>query len=372
MSSITAQQAKLDLKLVPKEKRLEIGKCNGRLNPEKIQREPHFKSFKIDKRKRFKLTLEIFRDIFKICPHVQDQDFDALPTDEEVVSFLRELRYTGEINSLSDVVIDHMHQPWRNFDALINKILSRKTTGLEKLRLSRAQIFKKPAFPKLTIVPVSTETPMGKSKRVKRPTKKSTETPIRGVVISETLKMPLTNKKEKVDVTHAKGIELLSQVALIKDAQFEEVRKKSMRDFYKTHPSGTGTVTKTAPSVAKIKPSTTSEGTSVEPKVPGAAKEESSKNRDQEKDNDDDKTQLDNELDSDSEHETDQSELGLESDHDESEENKEDDDDDEDETKITDKAKGDEDEEIDYSTSQFYNDVDIRKNEQVDADEGFI
>ncbi|GJV89406.1 hypothetical protein Tco_1533344 [Tanacetum coccineum] len=35
MSSITAQQAKLDLELVPKEKRLEIGKCNGRLNPKK-------------------------------------------------------------------------------------------------------------------------------------------------------------------------------------------------------------------------------------------------------------------------------------------------------------------------------------------------
>ncbi|GKA61447.1 hypothetical protein Tco_0760854 [Tanacetum coccineum] len=42
MSSITAQQAKLDLELVPKEKRLEIGKCNERLNPGKIQREPTF------------------------------------------------------------------------------------------------------------------------------------------------------------------------------------------------------------------------------------------------------------------------------------------------------------------------------------------
>ncbi|GJU06702.1 hypothetical protein Tco_1123132 [Tanacetum coccineum] len=45
--------------------------------------------FKMDKRKRFKLTLEIFRDIFKICPRVQGQDFDALPTDEEIVSFSR-------------------------------------------------------------------------------------------------------------------------------------------------------------------------------------------------------------------------------------------------------------------------------------------
>nr|GFB22159.1 hypothetical protein [Tanacetum cinerariifolium] len=42
MSSITAQQTKLDLELVPKEKRLEIRKCNERLNPGKIQREPTF------------------------------------------------------------------------------------------------------------------------------------------------------------------------------------------------------------------------------------------------------------------------------------------------------------------------------------------
>nr|GEV64549.1 hypothetical protein [Tanacetum cinerariifolium] len=42
MSFITAQQARLDLELVPKEKRIEIRKCNGRLNPRKIQREPTF------------------------------------------------------------------------------------------------------------------------------------------------------------------------------------------------------------------------------------------------------------------------------------------------------------------------------------------
>ncbi|GKC71062.1 hypothetical protein Tco_1116945, partial [Tanacetum coccineum] len=33
-----------------------------------------------------------------------------------------------------------MHQPWRSFAAIINKCLSRKTTTLESLRLSRAQI----------------------------------------------------------------------------------------------------------------------------------------------------------------------------------------------------------------------------------------
>ncbi|GKA35388.1 hypothetical protein Tco_0721879 [Tanacetum coccineum] len=61
-----------------------------------------FYKFKIDKRKRFKLNMEVFRDIFKICPR--------------------------------------MHQPWRTFAALIKRSLSGKTSGLDKLCLSRAQI----------------------------------------------------------------------------------------------------------------------------------------------------------------------------------------------------------------------------------------
>ncbi|GKA81806.1 hypothetical protein Tco_0788498, partial [Tanacetum coccineum] len=73
-------------------------------------------------------------------PRVQGQDFKALPTDEEIVSFLRDLGQTGEINSLNDVVVDQMHQPWRTFAALINRSLFGKKSGLDKLRLSRAQI----------------------------------------------------------------------------------------------------------------------------------------------------------------------------------------------------------------------------------------
>ncbi|GJR96037.1 retrovirus-related pol polyprotein from transposon TNT 1-94 [Tanacetum coccineum] len=51
-----------------------------------------------------------------------------------------ELGHTGEIKVLSDVNVNHMHQPWRSFAAIINKCLSGKTTALESLCLSRAQI----------------------------------------------------------------------------------------------------------------------------------------------------------------------------------------------------------------------------------------
>ncbi|GJX78149.1 hypothetical protein Tco_0324960 [Tanacetum coccineum] len=158
MSSITAQQTKLDLELVPKEKRLEIRKCNGRLNPRKKLREPTFQiildalaltpcyyhdtsyRLRMDKKKKFNLNLEIFRDIFQICPRVHGQDFDELPTDDVIVSFFKELGYTRDTKLITDVVVDQMHQPWRTFASIFNRSLSGKTTGLDKLYLSRAQI----------------------------------------------------------------------------------------------------------------------------------------------------------------------------------------------------------------------------------------
>ncbi|GJV98711.1 hypothetical protein Tco_1553963 [Tanacetum coccineum] len=171
-----------------------------------------------------------------------------------------------------------------------------------------ARKFKKPASPQLTTVPISPEGPTGKSK--------------------ETPEMPLSKKKEKVDVARGKGIELLSDVALTEEAYF-----------------------------AKIKPSITNEGTCVKPGVLDVTEEESSENEVESWGNDED----------DSNNEQDSSEVK-----DEFVKTPSNDSNDEDETKTTNKAEGDEDEDMDYTTSQLYDDVDIRLNEPVDIDKGFI
>ncbi|GKE28817.1 hypothetical protein Tco_1444201 [Tanacetum coccineum] len=77
MSSITAQQTKLDLDA------LALTPCYSAFLitadvPEvymyqfwdSVYKHDTFYRLKIDKRKRFKLNLEVFRDIFKICPRV--------------------------------------------------------------------------------------------------------------------------------------------------------------------------------------------------------------------------------------------------------------------------------------------------------------
>nr|GEU55982.1 hypothetical protein [Tanacetum cinerariifolium] len=96
--------------------------------------------FRMDRKKNFYLNLETFRDIFQICPRVHGQEFNELPTDEVIVSLFKDLGHTGEIKSITDVVIDQMHQPWRTFATIIDISLSGKTTGLDKLRLFRTKI----------------------------------------------------------------------------------------------------------------------------------------------------------------------------------------------------------------------------------------
>ncbi|GKC84998.1 hypothetical protein Tco_1140715, partial [Tanacetum coccineum] len=329
----------------------------------------------MDKKKKFYLNLETFRDIFQIFPKVHGQDFDELPTDEVIVSFFKELGHTGEIKSITDVVVDQMHQPWRTFATIINRSLSGKTTDLDKLLHADEE----PKFAKKKV-----------------PVMKTTRKQSLGVALRDTPVMSLSKKKEKVIVDKGKGIKLLSEVALTKEAQVKEVRKKSMRDFYRTHPSDSGKVTKIPPSDAKIKPYVTYEEIGAklgrDEDDSNNDHDSSSEGSDQENDSGDDITQSDKEKRSDSEQETDKNETGSESDQQENEEEIEDDEeekedkvvktpsnytptDDEDETneesKVKDNAEGDEDKGMDYTTNQF-DDVDVRLNDPVHADEGFI
>ncbi|GKA42560.1 retrovirus-related pol polyprotein from transposon TNT 1-94 [Tanacetum coccineum] len=382
-----------------------------------VHKHDTFYRFKMDKRKRFKLTLEIFRDIFKICPRVQGQDFDALPIDEEIVSFLRELGHFGEINSFNDVIVDQMHQPWRTFAALINRSLSRKTTSLDKLCLSRAQILR-PTQIYGAILPESLTSPEMKETKAYK-TYLDFATGATPPKITRKFKKASPSKKDlnlnlvpvdeepkstKKKVPAKKTTRKQTSGVFIRDNSVESSSKRKE----KTHPSGSGTVTKSAPSATKIKPLVTNKGTGAKPGVPDVTEYESTESEaeswgndkddinddhdlsgednDQENDSDDDKTQSDNENESNSVHESDENETSSKFDHQENEEEdenaeeeKEDEyvrtpsyyypTDDEDKTNVDDNAEGDEDEEMDYTTSQLYDDVDIRLNKQVQADD---
>nr|GEW58794.1 hypothetical protein [Tanacetum cinerariifolium] len=75
-----------------------------------------------------------------ICLRVTGQSFVEPPFEEEILAFIRFLRHSAVIRTLTDVNINKLYQPWRSFAAITNKCLTRKSSGYDSLRLSQAQI----------------------------------------------------------------------------------------------------------------------------------------------------------------------------------------------------------------------------------------
>ncbi|GJR22487.1 hypothetical protein Tco_0971014 [Tanacetum coccineum] len=301
------------------------------------------------KKKRIQCYLRIFRDIFQICPRVPGRDFNALPSEEDTIYFLRDLGHTGVINSLNDVVVDQMHQP----------------------KFKKASLSKKES----ELVP-GDEEPVKKGKRLKTPAKKSASKPATGIVIREP---PVETKskrkeKEKVDVAHGKGIELLSEVALSEKAQMKEARMKSLRDFHKTHPSGSGTVAEKPPSVEKITPTVTSEGTGDKPGVP-STNDDSSESESESWGNDEDDSNNEQESSDESskqENESEEQELDSEQDEESDDDDQEQEDFDQENESEDDEMKSDEEQGMDDTTDQFDDDADARLEEPTETATGIV
>ncbi|GJZ15705.1 hypothetical protein Tco_0551382 [Tanacetum coccineum] len=141
MTTTAAQQVALNNALVPLEKRVEIDKCNMKINPAKTQKEPTYQVV-LDA-----LALTTYYPAFLIVVYVPEiymhqfwftinkkdstsYKFNIVRKDEEIVSFIKELGHKGGIKSITKVVVDHMNQPWRTFAAIINKCLFGKITDI--------------------------------------------------------------------------------------------------------------------------------------------------------------------------------------------------------------------------------------------------
>nr|GEV72024.1 uncharacterized mitochondrial protein AtMg00810-like [Tanacetum cinerariifolium] len=311
MTFITAQQTKLDLELVPKENRLNIGKCNERI-PRRLKPKEETFQVVLDALALtpcypvFVLTVDIleyrtskgYKKFKKASPSKKDSV--PVPADEEPVQKGKRVKRSAKkylTTPTTDIIIReppvetqskrkekracsklhlifttttanveyrfHLLEPTGQAD---NTFSSPKVQGLEfheiKVETSTYRLYGscykkfKKAYPsKKDSVPVpADEEPVQKGKRVKRSAKKYLTTPTTDIIIREPLVETQSKRKEKVDVAHGKGIDLLSEVALTEEAQMKEVIKKSLRDFHKSYPSGFSSVAKKPPSVETITP----------------------------------------------------------------------------------------------------------------------
>nr|GEU42481.1 hypothetical protein [Tanacetum cinerariifolium] len=147
-----------------------------------------------------------------------------------------------------------------------------------------------------------------KSKRVKRPAKKPTIAPTANVTIRDTLGVSVSKKKAPTKVDRGKGIELLSDAALLEAAQLKKALKKNKLETHKLQASGSSEgddLKLEVPDESKGKSYYTSKGTGVKPRVPDVSKAYSSDSDNEswgesEDESDDVKDDDDNENDDDS------------------------------------------------------------------------
>nr|GEW08355.1 hypothetical protein [Tanacetum cinerariifolium]GEW11806.1 hypothetical protein [Tanacetum cinerariifolium] len=126
MSITKEQQQAHDDAIVSREQRLSIGNCNYRLSTTFKPKEPTFQ-VALDV-----LSFTSFYQSFLISASRYAPDFINLPDqkfvdplfEEEILAFIRELGYPGNIKSLFDVKVEILPQPWRTFGTIINKCLS--------------------------------------------------------------------------------------------------------------------------------------------------------------------------------------------------------------------------------------------------------
>ncbi|GKE65326.1 hypothetical protein Tco_1519487 [Tanacetum coccineum] len=133
----------------------------------------------------------------------------------------------------------------------------------------------------------------------------------------------------------------------------KEVRKKSLRDFHKTHLSRSGTVAEKPQSVDKITPTVTSEGTGDKPGVLDVTEDDSTESESESWGNDED--------DDNNEQESSNKGSEQENESDEQESNSDDD-----------VIKSDEEKGMDDTTYQFDDDVDSRLKEPTQTDKEVI
>ncbi|GKB89206.1 hypothetical protein Tco_0961478 [Tanacetum coccineum] len=154
MEQENEQKIAMDEALVPINEQVKIGDSNMRIDPFKKKKEPSYQ-LTPDILKQYSCynvflktadvaiymqQVELLRDVLQITPNVPNQEFINPPSHNEFVSFIKLLGYTGSLELVSDMYIDLMYQPWRTFLNIINRFLSRKSSGLDRARQSRIQI----------------------------------------------------------------------------------------------------------------------------------------------------------------------------------------------------------------------------------------
>nr|GEW60662.1 retrovirus-related Pol polyprotein from transposon TNT 1-94 [Tanacetum cinerariifolium] len=273
MNHIATQQAALDNALVPSEKRLKIERCNARIAFTKPQKEEIYQvtleSLKLSPcYPAFQITVEVpkiyMHQFWNTIKKIKKSDAYDFKLDKNLVTLAS--------------VTCYLRYKLIKCTSLGGHLLTYYNFATGKVKAKKARKFKKPASPRLKTIPSSPKEHTQKGNRVKKSTKKTSTMSTASVVIKDALDVSVSKKKGTTKPNRGKGIELLSDAALLEETQMKKALKKSRRETHKLQASSSNEEADFELEVSDestSKPKDTSEGTGVKPRVLDAFKEDS-------------------------------------------------------------------------------------------------
>nr|GEW10675.1 hypothetical protein [Tanacetum cinerariifolium] len=181
----------------------------------------HCIKFKLNN-KRHSFNVDTFKDMLHIYPNLSGQKFVDPSFEEEILAFMRELGYTGNIKSLSDVKVEILPQPRTTFGTTINKYLSDDPILNTMRFIPQHEVVQK--YDAIFLDNLTNQA-IKESKAYKT---------YYGLATRKVI------SKSKYKKLPAQGLENLSKISLTKTEQMKIVTKRSKIDFNSSHASGSG------------------------------------------------------------------------------------------------------------------------------------
>nr|GEU86661.1 hypothetical protein [Tanacetum cinerariifolium] len=202
--------------------------------------------FTINK-KKFSLDVQNFREILQICPEIPRQQFEDLPLKHDIISFIRDLGYSGDIiyiidmfwhTAQDDTMLTSMrcisrHEKTQVYGAILPKELTNQAM-LESKAYKTYYAFasgEKTLKPKYVRKKVNSDT---------SPKQKPVQA-TKGTILKTKAKVAkFDKKKQPTKNPKAKGLVVLYEVALTEVKQLKLATKRSKKDFHISHAIGSG------------------------------------------------------------------------------------------------------------------------------------
>nr|GFA27842.1 hypothetical protein [Tanacetum cinerariifolium]GFA27878.1 hypothetical protein [Tanacetum cinerariifolium] len=217
------------------------------------------------KNKKCIMNLEYFREMLQICPRIPNQHLDELPFKEAILTFLRELGHSGEIKMITDVIVNFFMTkdqsiPRRNkvnwhfarddhMFTMIKLVFRHQNTlqynAILPIKLTNKVIKSYESYKEYYAIASGAEPPKTKESIRKKQSSSDTTMPpstAKGKRLKTLAKVDkLAKEKQPAKTSKAKGLIMLSEVALTEAEQINLATKRSLIQTHISHASGLGT-----------------------------------------------------------------------------------------------------------------------------------